>query len=248
MKITFLGTGVAIPQKDRVQSGVLIEFGGKKVLFDCGGGILNRIFESGVLHTEIDTIVLSHLHLDHVADVMCLLKANWLCEKLDAVIYGPVGTQEWLERLMDIYPYMKEKVDVEVREVAAGEGFELAQGCNVRCADGIHSVPSLGYRIQYAGKTVVYSGDTEPCDSIMELAQDADMLIHECSFPLDFPMTNHATPDMLRPYLEGSGISMVYLTHLYPHMQGHEEEALEYVKEKFEGEVNIASDLMTVEL
>ncbi|NPE31443.1 MBL fold metallo-hydrolase [Methanococcoides sp. SA1] len=248
MKITFLGTGVAIPQKGRVQSGVLIEFGEKKVLFDCGGGILNRIFESGVLHTEIDTIVLSHLHLDHVADVMCLLKANWLCEKLDAVIYGPVGTQEWLERLMDIYPYMKEKVNVEVREIAAGDGFELADGCSVKCANGIHSVPSLGYRVEYDGKVVVYSGDTEPCDGIMELAQGADMLIHECSFPLDFPMTNHATPDMLRPYLEGSGISRVYLTHLYPHMQGHEEEALEYIKEKFEGEVHIASDLMKVEL
>nr|WP_048063502.1 MBL fold metallo-hydrolase [Methanococcoides burtonii] len=248
MKITFLGTGVAIPQKDRVQSGVLIEYGENKVLFDCGGGILNRIFESGVLHTEIDTIVLSHLHLDHVADVMCLLKANWLCEKLDAVIYGPVGTQEWLGRLMAIYPYMKVKVNVEVREVVAGEEFELSQGCNVRCTDGIHSVPSLGYRVEHDGEVVVYSGDTEPCDSIMKLAQGADMLIHECSFPLDFPMTNHATPDMLRPYLENSDISKVYLTHLYPHMQGHEKETLEYIKEKYEGEVHIASDLMTVEL
>ncbi|WP_135604832.1 MBL fold metallo-hydrolase [Methanococcoides sp. NM1] len=248
MKITFLGTGVAIPQKGRVQSGLLMEIGEKKVLFDCGGGILNRIFESGNTHTDLDTIVLSHLHLDHVADVMCLLKANWLCDKFDSTIYGPAGTREWLDRLMDIYPYMKEKVSIDVVEVSPGEEFRLFDGCDVKCAAGIHSVPSLAYQVWYDGRTVVYSGDTEPCDDVMELAQGCDMLIHECSFPLDFEMTNHTTPDMLRPYLKDTGIRAVYLTHLYPHMQGHEEEALEYLKEEFEGEVYIPSDLMVVEI
>ncbi|AKB85307.1 MBL fold metallo-hydrolase [Methanococcoides methylutens] len=248
MKITFLGTGVAIPQKGRVQSGLLMEMGKKKVLFDCGGGVLNRIFESGNSHTDIDTIVLSHLHLDHVADVMCLLKANWLCDKFDSTIYGPSGTREWLDRLMDLYPYMKEKVSVDVVEVVPGEEFRLFDGCDVKCAAGIHSVPSLAYQVRYDGKTVVYSGDTEPCDDIMAMAQGCDMLIHECSFPLDFEMTNHTTPDMLRPYIKDTGIGAVYLTHLYPHMQGHEEEALEYLKEEFEGEVHIPSDLMIVEI
>ncbi|UGV41623.1 MBL fold metallo-hydrolase [Methanococcoides orientis] len=248
MKITFLGTGVAIPQKDRVQSGLLMEISEKKVLFDCGGGVLNRIFESGNLHTDIDTIVLSHLHLDHVADVMCLLKANWLCDKFDSTIYGPAGTREWLNRVMDIYPYMKEKVSVDVVEVAPGEEFKLFDGCDVKCASGIHSVPSLAYQVRHDGQTVVYSGDTEPCEDIMELAQGCDMLIHECSFPLNFEMTNHTTPDMLRPYLKDTGIRGVYLTHLYPHMQGHEEEALEYLKKEFEGEVHIPFDLMVVEI
>lgn len=246
MKITFLGTGVAIPQKGRVQSGLLMEIGGKNVLFDCGGGVLNRIFESGTGHTDIDTIVLTHLHLDHVADVMCLLKANWLCDKFDSTIYGPAGTREWLERLMDIYPYMKEKVSIDIVEVSPGEQFRLFGNCDVKCAAGIHSVPSLAYQVRYDGRTVVYSGDTEPCDDIMELAKGCDLLIHECSFPLDFDTTNHTTPDMLRPYLKDTGIIAVYLTHLYPHMQGHEEEALEYLKEEFEGEVHIPSDLTVV--
>ncbi|MGM0770718.1 MAG: MBL fold metallo-hydrolase [Halobacteriota archaeon] len=248
MKITFLGTGVAIPQKGRVQSGLLMEMGKKKVLFDCGGGVLNRICESGNLHTDIGTIVLSHLHLDHVADVMCLLKANWLCDKLDSTIYGPAGTREWLEKLMGLYPYMKEKVSVDVIEVVPGEEFRLFDGCDVKCAAGIHSVPSLAYQVRYDGTTVVYSGDTEPCDDIMELAEGCDMLIHECSFPLDFEMTNHTTPDTMRPYLKNTGIKAVYLTHLYPYMQGHEKEALEYLKEEFEGEVQISSDLMVVEI
>ena len=76
MEITFLGTGVAIPQKGRVQSGVLVEFEEKPLLIDCGSGVLNRILEAGVRHTEIDTVLLSHLHLDHVADLLCLVKAN----------------------------------------------------------------------------------------------------------------------------------------------------------------------------
>lgn len=192
--------------------------------------------------------MLSHLHLDHVADVMCLLKANWLCDKFESTIYGPAGTREWLDRLMDIYPYMKEKVSIDVVEVAPGQEFRLTDACDVKCAAGIHSVPSLAFQVRHDGQTVVYSGDTEPCDAIMELAQGCDMLIHECSFPLGFEMTNHTTPDMMRPYLKDTGIRAVYLTHLYPHMQEHEEEALEYLKEEFGGEVHIPSDLMVVEI
>jgi ribonuclease BN (tRNA processing enzyme) len=112
MKITFLGTGVAIPQPDRVQSGMIIEMDSKPILFDCGSGVLNRIFESNYDHTDIDTIVLSHLHLDHVADVLCLIKANWLCDKTDVTIYGPKGTQQWISMLLEVYDYMQGKVPV----------------------------------------------------------------------------------------------------------------------------------------
>ena len=69
MKITLLGTGVGIPQRERVQSGVLVDTEGSLVLFDCGCGVLGRIYESGHDHKGIDAIVLTHLHLDHVG--MC---------------------------------------------------------------------------------------------------------------------------------------------------------------------------------
>ena len=255
MKITFLGTGVAIPQPNRVQSGMIIEIDSKPILFDCGGGVLNRIFESSYEHTDIDTIVLSHLHLDHVADVLCLIKANWLCDKTDVTIYGPKGTQQWISGLLEVYDYMQGKVDISVTEVAAGEMFTPdGVNCNITCASGVHSVPSLGYRIESGGATVVYSGDTEPCDSIMDMCGDGgvDVLIHECSFPIGFEVTNHTTPDMLAGYIgehcREINVDRLYLTHLYPHMQGHEGESVELLQQYFKGGARVASDLLEIEV
>lgn len=253
MKITFLGTGVAIPQPGRVQSGMIIEIDSKPILFDCGGGVLNRIFESSYEHTDIDTIVLSHLHLDHVADVLCLIKANWLCDKTDVTIYGPKGTQQWISMLLEVYDYMQGKVDISVTEIAAGEVFTPdGVSCKITCASGVHSVPSLGYRIQSGGATVVYSGDTEPCEPIMDLCSDVDVLIHECSFPIGFEVTNHTTPDMLAGYMDEHGlkntVDRLYLTHLYPHMQGHERESVELLQQYFKGGARVASDLLEIEV
>ena len=110
MEITFLGTGVAIPQRGRVQSGVLVRLEEKPLLIDCGSGVLSRFPEAEISHTEVDTVLLSHLHLDHVADLLCLLKANWLRGKTDMRVYGPEGTEDWFSRVLGAYEYIRMKL------------------------------------------------------------------------------------------------------------------------------------------
>ena len=253
MEITFLGTGVGIPQAGRVQSGVLVDIEGKLLLFDCGCGVLGRILESRHKHTDIDGIVLTHLHLDHVGDVLALIKANWLVKKTDMRLYGPQGTREWFEKTLDAYDYLKDRFTVDITELSPGDEFTpewAGADCTIRCAKTVHTDNSLAYRIESGAKSVVYTGDTEPCDTVMELAEDADLLIHECSFPLGLPMTNHTTPDMFTLMLEEHPINVkeLYLTHLYPHMQGHYEEARHHIKKYFNGNVTIAKDLMVIKL
>jgi len=253
MKITFLGTGVGIPQAGRVQSGLIMEIFGKPVLFDCGCGVLGRIQESGYEPTDIETIFLTHLHLDHVGDVLALLKANWLMGKTAMRIFGPKGTKEWFEQMISVYDYLEGRFEVDIVEVEAGESFLLDDpecDCKVSTAPGVHSITSLTYRVEHNGKVVVYAGDTEPCIPVFELADGADLLIHECSFPLNFEMTNHTTPDMFSQMLEKTpfNVKQLYLLHLYPHMQGHEEEALEHIKGNFKGDVRIATDLLKIEV
>lgn len=118
MEITFLGTGVAIPQKNRVQSGMLVRLEEKPLLVDCGSGVLNRFPETGISHTEVDTVLLSHLHLDHVADLHPLIKANWLRGNTSMKVYGPEGTEEWFSKVIDAYEYLQEEVDVDIIELA----------------------------------------------------------------------------------------------------------------------------------
>ncbi|AKB25116.1 Metal dependent hydrolase [Methanosarcina sp. MTP4] len=251
MEITFLGTGVAIPQKGRVQSGVLVEFEEKPLLIDCGSGVLNRILEAGVRHTEIDTVLLSHLHLDHVADLLCLVKANWLMGKTDMRVYGPEGTEDWLFDLLGLYEYILEEVDVKVIECSPGKEF-VPEGfdCEISCAAAVHSVPTLAYRLMSGEGEIVYSGDTEPCRDVLDLAVEADLLIHECSFPAGMKVTNHTTPstlsDMLDEYRDEIG--SLCLTHFYPEMRGHEREAIYRLKGNFDGEIILAEDLMNLEL
>jgi ribonuclease BN (tRNA processing enzyme) len=251
MEIIFLGTGVAIPERGRVQSGVLVRLEEKPLLIDCGSGVLSRLSEAEILHTKVDTVLLSHLHLDHVADLLCLLKANWLCGKTDMRIYGPERTKEWFSRVLGAYDYILDKVDVEVIELFPGkdftpEGFD----CEISCTSARHSIPNLAYRVAAEDGEFVYSGDTEPCRNVMDLAAEADLLIHECSFPSGMEVTNHTTPITLAEILEEfeNEIGSICLTHFYPNMRGHEKEAIYRLRGYFEGEVIFAEDLMKLEM
>jgi len=251
MEIIFLGTGVAIPERGRVQSGVLVSLEEKPLLIDCGSGVLSRLSEAEILHTKVNTVLLSHLHLDHVADLLCLLKANWLCGKTDMRVYGPKGTEDWFLRLLGAYDYILDKVDVKVIELLPGrdftpEGFD----CEISCVATVHSVPNLAYRVAAEDGEFIYSGDTEPCRSVMDLAAEADLLIHECSFPPGTEVTNHTTPSTLAEILDEfeSEIGSICLTHFYPNMRGHEKEAIYRLRGYFEGEVILAEDLMKLEM
>jgi ribonuclease BN (tRNA processing enzyme) len=258
MKVTFLGTGVGIPQVGRVQSGLIMEIGGRPVLFDCGCGVLGRIVEAGYGHTDIDTVILTHLHLDHVGDVLALLKARWLSGATNAVhIYGPQGTQEWFGKVIAPYDYLQDKFKVEITELSGGEAFspegrgeDTGDDSIITCTPTIHSVPSLAYRVESKNKAVVYTGDTEPSEMLFRFADGADAFIHECSFPLGFETTNHATPDMLTGMMQKYPLEVghLYLVHLYPHMQGREAEAVEHIIHYFKGNITIASDLMKIEV
>jgi ribonuclease BN (tRNA processing enzyme) len=212
---------------------------------------LSRFPETEISHTQVDTVLLSHLHLDHVADLVCLLKANWLRGKTDMRVYGPEGTEEWLSKVLDAYEYLMDEVDVNVTELLPGkestpEGFD----CEIGCTAGVHSVPALAYRVTAEDGEFVYSGDSEPCRDIMDLATGTDLLIHECSFPPGTKVTNHSTPSSLAEVLEEykNEIGSICLTHFYPDMRGHEREAIYRLKGYFDGEVILAEDLMKLEL
>ncbi len=234
-----------MPQPHRVQSGILVNLD-SPVLFDCGSGVLPRLLNCAA----IEHVFLTHLHLDHVADVMSLIKAKWLCKSHDLRIYGPSGTREWISRVFDAYPYMLGRMNIEVFEMADQDRVPIGS-YEIICAKTAHGMPSLGYGIaDEAGRVrVVYSGDTEPVKSIAALASGADLLIHECSFPDSVPdVTNHTTPRMLGAMMAGVAVGRIILTHLYPHTIGFEDEMVATVREYCGCEVTIGGDMETVVL
>ena len=92
LKITLLGTGVGIPQPGRSQAAILME-NDLPLLFDCGAGTLLRLDQVGVSLEALETVVLTHLHLDHVSDLLALANARYLSGLPGLEVYGPKGTE-----------------------------------------------------------------------------------------------------------------------------------------------------------
>src|SRR6266496_5907560 len=105
--LTLLGTGTCQIEFERRASSVLLELGGTYVLFDCGHGVVQRLLEVGVQHNQVNHVVLSHFHPDHVSDLVPLLQAGaWSRSNprgTDLHIYGPPGVQKLIDGLVSIF-------------------------------------------------------------------------------------------------------------------------------------------------
>jgi len=253
MNIILLGTGVAIPQLEKAQSGILVKTPEELVLFDCGAGILSRIVQSGYDYLKIHKVFFTHNHLDHNSDFLALLKAQQLVAVDSNMpvqtmnVFGPAGTRRHVEQLLDLYNYLT--VEVNITELDDGDSIRVGNGVvSVRMTK--HGVPSIAYRMQTPTSTLVYSGDTEPSKGVYDLCHgEVDVLIHECSFPDSYAsISNHTIPSKLRDLIFDRHIDRIVLTHLYPHASGQEDAMVDVVKEKFPGRVDIAYDLMKIYL
>ncbi|NHN59373.1 MULTISPECIES: MBL fold metallo-hydrolase [Halorussus] len=262
MQVTFLGTGSAMPTGERYQTGIVVgdEAADRRVLVDCGSGVLHRLQQSGIGYENVSTVLLTHHHLDHVADLLPLLKARWLAGEEHLEVVGPSGTKALVDDLLGVFDYLEGRMDVRVREVGAHE-FEVA-GFDVEGYETRHSVPCLAYRFDDVSESgskargtssrggFTYSGDSEAFAGLPNFADGCDALAHDCSFPDDVDVDNHPTPTQLGEALAESGadIGRVFLTHLYPHTEGRHEEMLDSIEAVYDGDVRFADDLRTVEL
>ena len=245
LKVTMLGTGVGIPQPGRSQAAVLVE-SEQPLLLDCGAGTILRLDQVGASLEALDTVVLTHLHLDHVSDLLALANARFLADLPGLQLFGPEGTKEYVRAAKSLYPNLA-KMDVAIRELHPMDSISL-KGFDIFAEEARHSVTALAYRLEADDRVVVYSGDTEPSPRVAALAKGADLLVHECSFPEPFDVTNHSTPKKLGSMIKNHGIKRVVLTHIYPQASGCEDLMAEQVIELSEVPTIVGWDMMTLTL
>lgn len=197
IKVTLLGTGAPVPSIERFGPSTLVEAGGQKLLFDCGRGAAQRLWQLKIPLGQIDVLFLTHLHSDHTVGIPDV----WLTGWIPAVygrraqpfqVFGPAGTRDMMENLgkafsWDISTRSKENNKADsgalVNAIDIKEGFIWEKNgvkvtpFTVRHADFIDS--ALGYRIDYAGHSVILSGDTRYSENLIRYAKGADVVIHE---------------------------------------------------------------------
>lgn len=232
MRVKFLGTGVAVHNNKKAQSGILVE-DKSKILVDCGIGTFLRLEQAGVDVRDIDAILITHNHLDHNGDLLAILKARWLLDADKIEIYGPKGTEQFLKDLLNAYKYLDGKVKYEVFEK---ENFQVNE-FEIKAIKTYHSIASQAYVVN---DKVVISGDTRAFKELMKV--DCDVLIHELSLPFGYEAKDHTTPENLFENLKYCKSEKIYLTHIYPMAYEVIDEILEYLRQSNK-EILIANDL-----
>lgn len=248
MKIILLGTGTTLPQKNRNAAGILIQIDGDYLLFDCGNGILRQIECANIDFRKIKTIFISHLHADHINDLPILLKANLMQEDMPTIrVFGPTGIKEMIKHWFTmIYSYLYDILKhVEIYEFnenpVEGRNWEL------HAFPVQHGIIAFGFKLVSKGKKIIYSGDTGVCEELIQIAQNADLLIHECSYPTNHKHgKGHTNPIEIGLIAKESNVKEVFLTHFYPVCAGHEQEFLDDIKKNYKGKVTIGQDLQEI--
>ncbi|MET3925830.1 MBL fold metallo-hydrolase [Devosia sp. 2618] len=243
MKLTVVGAGTILPAHGRSPSCHLLELGDRRYIFDLGPGALGRLASHGVDYRQIDTLFISHLHPDHVLDVVTLLQANnatpgWQRIKPLRLI-GCYGLEEFVTRLLTIFrDAIPETYALQFNELSVGR--HQIDGIAVEVALTGHTSNSIAFRLEYEGRAFVYSGDATDVPALVEIARDADLFLCECSFSGGYPTEDHLTAITASRIAQSANVRHLVLTHTYPSIE--HALVLEQAGTMFGGEITVTTD------
>jgi ribonuclease Z len=280
IKLTFLGTGAPRPSHDRYGPAILVEAGDYKIMVDAGPGMRERLFQAGgfELFTAVDHILVTHLHFDHTISAPGLWLTGWLFGRTEPMkVFGPEGTSDMMANFRAAYDWdIKYRVTVGVHESGSeiiakdvGPGVFFDQDGLKITAFNVEHMPinietgeslglqgaTLGYRIDYRGRSVLFSGDTRstPDSAIIEMGKGVDVLIHETQVPApgDSPeavlanvsLVVHSTPAQVAYVFNQTQPRLGVYSHIIPPEIGADELL---PMTDYDGDMLVAEDLMTL--
>ncbi|MCW6170776.1 MAG: MBL fold metallo-hydrolase [Thermoplasmatales archaeon] len=172
--IRFLGTWSSHLSAGKRNSSILLD---EKILFDCGPHTVESLFDNKVPLANIETVLISHMHLDHyagLAELLWLRAINKIRDQM--VVIGPEGIEKSTNEILRLVN-TPDSFDVSVKFV------ENKDYDGILLARANHIIPDNSYRVESGGKSLVYTGDTTYSTSVAELAERSDYLLHECTYP-----------------------------------------------------------------
>jgi ribonuclease Z len=273
-RVTLLGTGNPRPSIDRFGPATLVEAGDQRLLFDCGRGATQRLFqiEGAALLRDIDAVFLTHLHSDHIVGLPDLWLTGWLFGRhFPLTVTGPKGTSAMAAGLTTAFA-----ADLRLRH--DDEGLPL-EGSRLKAHDALPGVvlqrpglsvvafavdhgpvrPAFGYRVEFAGRSLVLSGDTRATDSVARQAEGADVLIHEVISPeaehrlaavtdpraIERILARHATPEECGRLFARARPRLAVYSHIVP-SPATADDLVPATRRFYDGPLEVGHDLMTI--
>jgi ribonuclease BN (tRNA processing enzyme) len=284
-QVFVLGAGTPTPTPDRWGSAFAVHAGGQYLMFDCGPAATWKLVKMGIRPTQVDHLFFTHHHFDHDVDYPAFLLSRWdqsVGTENQLQVHGPTLTEAVTERLIgeqgafahdwkarvghplsqQVYvnrggTLPRQPPSVLARDVGPGL-VHAAPEWRVTAAPAEHVQPfldSLAYRLETAEGTVVFTGDTQPCRSVVDLARGADMMLCMCwddeqrMLAMGEGGGTCGTHGAARMAQE-AGVKRLVLVHIGPYLAQHGpmEKGIGDVRRIYDGEVIFADELMSLPL
>ncbi len=265
-----LGSGAVRNNPRRGGPAQILVVDGHVLMFDCGRSACTGLARAGVPVEDVDRLLLTHLHFDHVTDVPYFVFVGWNNGRANPLrVYGPAGAARFVERIVrppfeqDIASRVghgkdASSLDPDVVDVSA-EGVVVAErGYRVSAMFTEHaSMPSLAYRVDVGDRRVVITGDGPPSPTLTEFCRDADLLVSECSGTADFLAAQpwgawHTNPETLAAMASEANVRRVVIKHLVMEdITGDprdSERMGDAIRNGYDGEVLVGEDGLTVDV
>ncbi|NSL52013.1 MBL fold metallo-hydrolase [Calidifontibacillus erzurumensis] len=238
MKLTVVGFWGGFPQANGASSGYLLQDNGFSLLIDCGSAVLSKV-QQYVHVMDLDAVILSHYHHDHIADIGPLQYARMIHTMLgkkqkELPIYGHMADQENFERLTRL-PYTKGYAYNPEESLKLGP-------FTISFLKTKHPVVCYAMRITNGEKTICYTADSSFLPEFIDFAKDSDLLICECNLYSGQNGENagHMTCDEAGFIAKEARVKKLLLTHL-PHF-GEHQELVEKAQAIYDGPVELAKE------
>ncbi|MBU2531712.1 MAG: MBL fold metallo-hydrolase [Alphaproteobacteria bacterium] len=274
--VTLLGTGCPNVSPRRYGAGQLVRAGGLTVLVDIGSGVTQRLVEAGSHGAEIDALLITHIHSDHLVDLYQFIISSWHQNRdRPQVIYGPPGTKAFVGAQMAAWQSERElriefekrtstaAFEIDVREFDSGGILIEKDGVTVSAVRVDHDPVeyAFGFVFERAGRKLVLSGDTRPSDALIDAARGADVLVHEVfqhgrsrqpggtrsSETIAQVESYHTLSTVVGGIAHRAAVGALILTHLVP-PDADPDALLDDARQGFDGFVAVGEDLMRIDV
>lgn len=236
LDLTVIGHWGGYPKAGEASTGYLLEHEDFKLLLDCGSAVLSQL-QNFVKPTNLDAVLISHYHPDHVADIGVLQHALLIAKYV-----------EGFDKQLPIYGHDKDKLGFQsltYKDITIGipyrENEDLQIGpFHIRFIQTKHPVPCYAMRISVGHKSLVFTADTAYFPELVQFCEGTDLLLCESNYykEMEDAAFNHMTSFQAGKLAKLSKAKQLVLTHL-PHY-GNLNQLIQEAHEEYQNEIQLA--------